>query len=91
MSAAEDQLLEFSPRGGTAATTDAFWLILTAYLSQVVALVLAIVLRKELGQRERDLWRGPRCSLPTPILSLGAMGAAEREIPIALGRGDEEG
>jgi O-antigen/teichoic acid export membrane protein len=80
-----------APRSGTAATTDAFWLILTGFLSQVVTLVLAILLRKELGPAGMGYvaWTQLVASY-APYLSLGAMGAAEREIPIAIARGDEE-
>jgi len=78
-------------RRGTAATTDAFWLILTGYLSQVLILGLAILLRRELGPAGMGyLALTQLVATYAPFLSLGAMQAAEREIPIAIARGDEE-
>jgi O-antigen/teichoic acid export membrane protein len=78
-------------RSGAAATSDAFWLILTAYLVQPVSLVFALLLRRQLGPVGMGY-----VAVTTLVasyasyLSLGAMQAAEREIPIAIARGDED-
>jgi O-antigen/teichoic acid export membrane protein len=65
-------------------------LILTGFLSQVLVLGFALLLRKELGPA--GMGYVAVTSLVTSYasyLSLGAMQAAEREIPIAIARGDE--
>jgi O-antigen/teichoic acid export membrane protein len=72
------------------ATTDAVWLILTGFLSQVLVFGFALLLRKQLGPA--GMGYVAVTSLVTSYasyLSLGAMQAAEREIPIAIARGDE--
>ena len=80
-----------SGRSGTAATTDAFWLILTAYVSQLVTLGFALLLRRELGPAGMGYVAVTLLvAAYAPFLSLGAMQAAEREIPIAIARGDGE-
>jgi O-antigen/teichoic acid export membrane protein len=80
-----------TPRSGAAAATDAFWLILTAYLSQLVTLGLALLLRRELGPAGMGYVAVTQLVASyAPFLSLGAIQAAEREIPIAIARGDEE-
>lgn len=80
-----------APQSGTAATSDAFWLILTGFLSQVLTLGLALLLRRQLGPAGMGYVAVTQlvASYAT-YLSLGAMQAAEREIPIAIARGDEE-
>ena len=81
-----------APRSGTVAATDAFWLILTGFLSQVLALGLALLLRRQLGPAGMGYVAVTQLVASyAPYLSLGAMQAAEREIPIAIARGDEEG
>jgi len=80
-----------APRSGTAATTDAFWLILTAYVSHLLTLGLALLLRRELGPAGMGyVALAQLVATYAPFLSLGAMQAAEREIPIAIARGDEK-
>ena len=80
-----------APRSGTGATTDAFWLILTAYLSQLFALGFALLLRRQLGPAGMGYVAVTQLvATYAPFLSLGAMQAAEREIPIAIARGDEQ-
>ena len=78
-------------RPGAQAATDAFWLVLTAYLSQFLTLGLAFVLRKQLGPV--GMGYVAIITLVTtyaPYASLGVIQAAEREIAIAIGRKDAE-
>jgi O-antigen/teichoic acid export membrane protein len=79
------------PRSGAAAATDAFWLILTANLSQLLVLGLALLLRRELGPAGMGYVAVVQLVAGySAYLSLGTMQAAERDIPIAIARGDEE-
>lgn len=78
------------PRGGARAATDAFWMVVSAYLGQALTLVLAFVLRKELGPDGMGYVALTQLlATYAPYASLGAIQAAEREIAIAIGRGDE--
>ena len=80
-----------APRSGAAATRDAFWLILTAYLSQLLTLAFALVLRRELGPAGMGYVAVTQLvATYASFSSLGALQAAEREIPIAIARGNEE-
>jgi len=77
-------------QAGPQAVTDAFWLVLTAYLSQFLTLGLAFVLRRQLG----PVGMGyvaivTLVATYAPYASLGTIQAAEREIAIAIGRGNE--
>jgi O-antigen/teichoic acid export membrane protein len=80
------------PRGGGAqAATDAIWLVATSYLSQLLTLGLAFVLRKQLG----PVGMGyvaivTLAGTYAPLIGLGTLQAAEREIAIAIGRRDHE-
>jgi O-antigen/teichoic acid export membrane protein len=66
-------------------------LILTGFVSQLLALGLALLLRKQLGPAGMGYVAVTQLVASyAPFLSLGAMQAAEREIPIAIARGDEE-
>lgn len=79
-----------APRSGTAAAIDAFWLILAANLSQLVTFGLGLMLRRELGPAGMGYIAVTQLITGyTAFLGLGAMQAAEREIPIAIARGDE--
>jgi O-antigen/teichoic acid export membrane protein len=81
-----------TPRSGATATKDAFWLVLTTSLGQVLTLGLALVLRRELGPVGMGFVAVSQLvGSYASFLSLGAMQAAEREIPIAIARGDEAG
>ncbi len=77
-------------RSGATATKDAFWLILTAYVSQLFTLGLALLLRRELGPAGMGYVAVTQLvTTYASFSSLGALQAAEREIPIAIARGDE--
>lgn len=79
-------------RSGAAATKDAFWLILTAYISQLLTLGLALLLRRQLGPAGMGYVAVAQLvAMYASFASLGAMQAAEREIPIEIARGDEKG
>jgi O-antigen/teichoic acid export membrane protein len=66
-------------------------LILTGFVSQLLALGLALLLRRQLGPAGMGYVAVTQLVASyAPFLSLGAMQAAEREIPIAIARGDEE-
>ncbi len=77
-------------RSGIAATTDAVWLILPGYVSQILMVGLALLLRRVLGPAGMGYVAvtGLATSYAS-YLSLGAMQAAEREIPIAIAHRDE--
>lgn len=80
-----------APRAaGAQAATDAFWLVITAYLGQFLTLGLAFVLRKQLGPAGMGYVAiTTLVASYAPYVSLGAAQAAEREISLAIGRGDE--
>ena len=82
-----------SPRPvGTQAATDAFWLILTSYVGQLLTLGLAFALRRQLGPTGMGyVTVTTLVATYAPYVSLGAIQAAEREIALALGRGEERG
>jgi O-antigen/teichoic acid export membrane protein len=78
------------PRSGTVAAADALWLVVATSLAQLVTLGLGLVLRSELGPVGMGYVSVTQLVTGyASFLSLGAMQAAEREIPIAIARGDE--
>jgi O-antigen/teichoic acid export membrane protein len=81
---------ETRPQGGARAASDAFWLVITAYLGQALTLVLAFILRKELGPEGMGYVALTQLlGTYAPYASLGVFQAAEREIAVAIGRRDE--
>jgi O-antigen/teichoic acid export membrane protein len=78
-------------RFGHCVARDAVTLVISSYLGQIVVLILAFILRKELGPEGMGYVAIAQLSATyAPYVGLGAFQVAEREIAYENGRGDAE-